>query len=152
MKQRRLTILERELAEQLLHSGVTATDVAHRFGVSRQAVSRIKQAAGIKADREFKPRSPAQVVVPAKALDWQRALLEGRRDSKLRIADAAYKLGVTPDSLRSWERADHIPNIENLKAALSIYGYDVIICKRGPEVVIPSRPSSLTRPRPVPGS
>ena len=136
MKQRRLTILERELAEQLLHSGVTATDVAHRFGISRQAVSRIKQAAGIRADRAYKPRPPAPVVIPDKALDWQRALLEGRRDSKLRISDAAYKVGVTPDALRHWEKGRHVPNIEDLRAALSLYGYEVVI----------------TRPRQDPGS
>jgi DNA-binding XRE family transcriptional regulator len=120
----RLTREQRAEALALLKAGERPGDVAARYGVSRQAMSQFRRRAGL-AERVARVAPPRPVAVPSKALDWQRLLIEARGAAGYTLVEAAYRVGVEPTTLSRWERGEHLPLIENLRAALNAYGWDL---------------------------
>lgn len=127
----RLSKQDLELAKLELLAGARPYLVADKYGVSRQSMSRLRLSLlGYDAKLNTGGRPPAGRAASKNATDWQRVLCNARASLGMSLNEAGGKIGINGTTLASWEEGRRMPSVENLRAALNFYGYELVILRK----------------------
>lgn len=68
--------------------------------------------------------------------DYDFTLKGARANADLSLKDAAKKIGVTPATLRNWERGNSYPDVTKIKKIEEVYGIPYNKIKFRPRITV----------------